>query len=189
MIKQLKDMLKNAQRCAFCRKIYCLACGLPRCGCEGLPQCQCQGGEGGMATVGVPGLGQPGAGAGGGKGQGSGGPGQGQGGNPPENPHDVKFQTTKTPGKLDTQGQIIGHMWTKGSPTLKDDEKKAEYTAAHDAAAKAATEAVESGKIPRELREYVRNYFDTTRPAAPAPGAPGKAPEKGGPEPPAAEKK
>jgi hypothetical protein len=190
MIKQLKDMLKNAQRCAFCKKMYCINCGQPRCGCEGLPQCQCQGGDGCQGVVGVPGMGLQGGGAGGGgKGAGSGGPGQGEGGKPPENPHEVKFQTTKTPGKIDPQGQIIGHMWTKGSPSLKDDEKKAEYTAAHDAAAKAATEAVESGKIPRELREYVRNYFDTTRPAAPAPGAPGKGAEKGEPEKPAADKK
>jgi tetratricopeptide (TPR) repeat protein len=177
MIKQLKEMLKNAQRCAFCRKMYCLNCGQPRCGCEGLPQCECQGGPGGAA--GLPGLGQMGGvGAGAGAGAGTGGPGQGQGGNPPENPHDVKFQTTKAPGQVDSQGQIIGHMWTKGAPTLKDDDKKAEYQAAHEAAAKAASEAVESGKIPRELREYVRNYFDTTR-VKPQPPPPGKtAPEK-----------
>ncbi len=176
MIKQLKDMLKNARRCAFCRKMYCLNCGQPRCGCEGLPQCDCQNGEGGEGGQGgeggeggaaaMPGLGAMRSGGGGssGSGSGTGGSGQGEGGNPPEREHDVGFQTTKAPGKVDTQGQIIGHMITRGDPMVRDDDKKAEYQAAHEAAAKAASEAVESGRIPRELREYVRNYFDTTKP-------------------------
>jgi len=112
-----------------------------------------------------------------------GGPGQGEGGQAPENPHDVKFQATKTPGQLG-KGQIIGHMWVKGQPAPKDDKMRAEYVEAHAAAAKAATEAVESGKIPRELREYVREYFTATRAAPPAP-APAPAPEKGDPEKPA----
>jgi hypothetical protein len=41
MIDQLKKMLKNAKKCAQCKKLYCLNCGLPRCACEGLQQCEC----------------------------------------------------------------------------------------------------------------------------------------------------
>ncbi|HOX07786.1 MAG TPA: hypothetical protein PK280_15405, partial [Planctomycetota bacterium] len=150
MIKQLKDMLKNAQRCAVCKKLYCLNCGLPRCACEGQQQCQCQPGDC-AGVVGIPGAGKPGggSGAGGGTGAGGGGPGQGMGGNLPENPHDVGFQTAKSKSQLD-KGHIIGQMWVKGAPTLKGDEKRAEYVEAHQAAAKAATEAVEAGRIPRE---------------------------------------
>jgi hypothetical protein len=62
-------------------------------------------------------------------------------------------------------GQIIGHMFVKGAPSVLDGEKRVEYTEAHTAAAKAAAEAVENGRIPRELREYVRDYFSATKPA------------------------
>lgn len=190
MIKQLKEMLKNAPRCSICKKMYCLNCNRPRCACEGQDQCQCQPGQGQGQGQGVGvgagagagvGAGQAGAGAGqggaqpgaGGVGGGMGGPGQGQGGKAPEREHDVQFQSAKAPSQINKEGRIVGHMFVRGEPTLRSDDKKVEYEEAHTAAAKAATEAVESGRIPRDLREYVREYFDSTKPAAPA-----KAPEK-----------
>jgi len=166
MIDQLKKMLQNAQKCAACQKLYCLKCGKPRCACEGLEECSCQAGQGQCGMMQIPGLGVAGGqgGAGAGKGPGMGGPGQGEGGKAPVDPHDVKFTSTKVRGKMG-EGKIISHMFVKGMPSVTDEEKKTEYRAAHDAATKAASEEVNSGRIPRELREYVRDYFTSTDPA------------------------
>ncbi len=166
MIDQLKKMLKNAQKCPQCKKLYCLNCGKPRCACQGLEQCDCdEGGGGQCGLVGLPGLAQQAGAGAGGEGPGMGGPGHGEGGKAPEDPHDVKFQTTKVKGKMG-EGRIISHMFVKGLPSVTDDEKKVEYQEAHEAAAKAASEEVSSGRIPRELRAYVRDYFTSTKPKA-----------------------
>jgi hypothetical protein len=165
MIEQLKKMLKNAQRCAKCKKLYCLSCSKPRCACDALEQCSCQAGNGQCDMIQLPGMGggAGGAGGAGGKGSGMGGMGQGEGGIAPEEKHDVKFTSTKIKGKMG-RGRIISHMFVKGRPSVTDDEKKTEYKTAHHAAAKAASEEVNSGRIPRELREYVRDYFSSTDP-------------------------
>lgn len=180
MIQQLKDMLKNAQKCTVCKKLYCLTCSKPRCACEKLEECdghpQGQGmgmqlpGGGGMAGMpggdgkGGKGGSQPGGGGGSPqKGPGMGGYGIGEGGKAPESEHDVKFKSTKVKGKLG-EGRIISHMFVKGKPSVTDDGKKNEYKAAHAAAAKAAGDEVDSGRIPRELRKYVRDYFDSAAP-------------------------
>jgi hypothetical protein len=177
MIDQLKNMLKNAQRCAKCKKLYCLNCGKPRCACEGLEQCDCPpGGGGDSMVVPIPGQGQgqgQGDGQGQGQGQGNGGsdqngpgmggPGHGEGGKAPEDPHDVKFQTTKVKGQMGP-GRIVSHMFVRGLPSVTDDEKKTQFREAHGAAQRAASEEISSGRIPRELRDYVRDYFDSTKP-------------------------
>ncbi|MHC4914594.1 MAG: hypothetical protein ACYTGB_03800 [Planctomycetota bacterium] len=165
MIDQLKKMLKNAQKCPTCKKLYCLNCGKPRCACDNLEECDCAEGGGAGGLVGLPGLGQQGGGGQGGDGPGMGGYGQGEGGKAPEDEHDVKFQTSKVKGQMG-EGRIISHMFVKGLPSVTDDEKKVEYQEAHDAAAKAASDEVSSGRIPRELRTYVRDYFTSTKPKA-----------------------
>ncbi len=166
MIQQLKDMLKNAQKCTVCKRLYCLVCGKPRCGCEALEQCAGHPkGQGMGMGLRIPGgaTGTPGAGGAPGDGKGMGGYGQGKGGKAPETEHDVKFQSTKVKGQLG-QGRIISHMFVKGRPSVTDEEKKNEYKAAHAAAAKAASAEVDSGRIPRDLRDYVRNYFKDSAP-------------------------
>ena len=59
-------------------------------------------------------------------------------------------------------------MFVRGLPSVTDDEKKTEFREAHGAAQRAASEEVSSGRIPRELRDYVREYFDSTKPGTPA---------------------
>ncbi len=165
MIQQLKQMLKNAQKCTVCKKLYCLNCGKPRCGCEALEQCSCEpcGNCGKMCLPGGCSGGTSGAGGAPGSGKGMGGYGQGKGGKAPEEEHDVDFKSTKVKGKLG-EGRIISHMFVKGKPSVTDEEKKNEYKAAHAAAAKAASAEVDSGRIPRDLRDYVRNYFRDSAP-------------------------
>jgi hypothetical protein len=97
-----------------------------------------------------------------------GGYGQGEGGIAPENEHDVKFQSSKVRGQIG-EGRIVSHMLVRGAPVVTDDEKMTEYRQAHDAAYKAASEEVSSGRIPREYREYVKSYFDDTRPPSGSP--------------------
>jgi hypothetical protein len=182
MIDQLKKMLRNARRCPVCRKLSCLNCGKPRCACQAGAQCSCQPGDcqscglaqipglGGQCPGGGSSPGGSGAGTGasagaGGKGPGMGGPGQGRGGIAPEEEHKVGFAPTKVRGKLG-EGRIVSHMFVKGLPSVTDDEKRSTYRAAHDAAARAASEEVNSGRIPRELRDYVRDYFTSTKPGS-----------------------
>jgi len=171
MIDELKKMLKNAQRCAKCKKLYCFSCNRPRCGCEGEEQCDCQPGEGQGMGVPIPGPGGGGMGQGQGQGSGpggqgsgpgTGGMGQGEGGKPPESEHGVDFKTTKARSKMGV-GKIVGHMVVRGEPTVTGEKQRAEYRKAHAAAAKAASEEVESGRIPRDLRDYVRQYFTSTK--------------------------
>jgi hypothetical protein len=191
MVDQLKNMLRNAKRCAVCRKIYCLNCDRPTCACEGLEQCDCPPCDDcGMA--GIPGTGTPGGGSGnggaggsgqsggdgggagnsGGSGSGMGGYGQGEGGQAPEREHETGTVSTKVRGQMH-DGRIISHMFQRGAPTVSEDEKPTEYHEAHAAAAKAASEEISTGRIPRELRGYVRDYFTATgTPAAGAPGSP-----------------
>jgi hypothetical protein len=89
--------------------------------------------------------------------------GQGQGGQVPEQENKTGMQSTKVGGQMG-QGRIVSHMFVRGQPSVSDEKKKAEYQEAHTAAARAASEEVSSGRIPRELRVYVRDYFTATKP-------------------------
>jgi hypothetical protein len=180
MIDRIKQMLRNARKCPQCQKLCCLKCGQAKCGCPGEPQCQCKPGDC-SGSMGIP-VPVPGAGAGSGQGAGGdgsqgsgsggsggdgsksdggmGGYGQGQGGIAPEKAHDVGMVSTQIKGKLG-QGKIISHMFDRGRPTITDSEKKVQYHKATVAAAKAASEEIDSARIPRDLRDYVREYFTT----------------------------
>ena len=93
-------------------------------------------------------------------GNGQGGPGQSGGG--------AHHDNTDAPvGKVDKMkannkngnGPIIGSRLVYGDQVRG--ESQAEYSAAVEAAAKAATEAIDTMQVPKELQGSVKHYFGT----------------------------
>lgn len=89
-------------------------------------------------------------------GQGSGGPGQGMGQSPEAQAAAYQLDPTKAPVKR-TAGPIIGSRLVQGEQVRG--ESVAEFAQAAEAGAKAATEAINSDAVPREMHDAVKHYF------------------------------
>lgn len=115
------------------------------------------------------------------QGSGSGGPGRGMGGE--ANAEEAPTQTDKAKASVKQQnGPIIGSRLVYGDQ-IKG-ESVAEFSAATEVGARAASDAIDSGLIPREYHDAVKTYFGrltakvktntVSDPAPPAPPQDGK---------------
>jgi hypothetical protein len=114
-------------------------------------------------------------------GQGSGGPGQGMGQSPEAQAAAYQLDPTKAPVKR-TAGPIIGSRLVQGEQVRG--ESAAEFAQAAEAGAKAATEAINSDAVPREMHDAVKHYFGRLerRAKQSGAGAPAKPAEPAQPE-------
>lgn len=75
---------------------------------------------------------------------------------------DPRFKADRVRGKVG-EGKIVGSYFTKDGAPIKG-KATAEWAETTNAAKVKETEALDKTRIPKDLKHYVRDYFDSLTP-------------------------